>query len=230
MSYTITTLKPVYCEHGAGVDEQGRAFDMVDVREVRAASAADLPAILVVEVSRRFKEDDHPHAEWAPFDDPSSLIGVDGGTVGPLPSGHVIEVRRDRVTSDDGVDVDYTTEAVAALADVLHVTSLRGKPASHDVQVKAAALLGRPIRGLRTEPARVYPIEGDGGLHLVALYLETKWRKGWDAHIVAAECSCDYHGELVEPGARSDRGACSHLLAALARARLQGLTIKEEDA
>lgn len=281
MSYTITMLRPTYSPHGAGVDEQGRAFDMEEVEMTQAETLGEAREV----VFNAIDGTGHPLSY-------ADALPKDGGTVGPLPDGTVIEVRRvsaDHVGVLDGPQLDedgqptisegevrsYVAEhapgvdadavwrtmesevvrdatnreaiehaiegarersadtTIKALADVLHATSLRGKPASFMVQVKAADLLGRPIRGLRTEPARVYPIEGDGGRHLVALYLESpgQWRWGniGNAQIIAAECSCEYRGELVDPGARSDRGACSHLLAALTLARLQGLTIKEED-
>jgi hypothetical protein len=95
----------------------------------------------------------------------------------------------------------------------------RGQRApSRDVQMRAAGMIvaaGVPSRAVVVE------VEGSERRHPVALYTRGTQRRAGKT-IVAARCWCDHQGSLDDEQAR----VCSHILAALSVAWLDGYRIE----
>ena len=109
--------------------------------------------------------------------------------------------------------------SIKPLVDAIQVLIDRGSAPSHDVQLAAAGLLGRPIGPGRL--AIVYGIPSEDGerehdvkLYCIPVHDEAQYGHA-DVVIVAAACDCAYHGHVGRPD--PDR-ICKHILTAFALA------------
>lgn len=231
MSYVVTILKPVYSEHGVGVDDDGRAFDMEPEEEIVLATqqAACLRArqeIVSYEPEggyRRSSSGDtygpaSPEVwrQWEAMVDTGS-----GGIIGPLPDGTMIEI-----TSDGHLD-----GLVRAIYDSVAAVVARGnRSPSVATSTKALRLIAGPGASYR-DLARVYLIPGDTREHMVALYLEHQTVGSSVVSpmmVLGARCDCPHAVVLHDPDACDPhRGVCSHIIGALALANLEGIYLKE---
>lgn len=134
--------------------------------------------------------------------------------------------------------IDLISRAVDETVRTLSARDVKWPSA--DVQIKAATALVEKDVNRSLYDARVYRVpSSDGHHHLVPVYV-TATNSALDrrtgatlSEVVAAECSCDHHGKVSEPyGPPSDPAyvtddhVCSHIITAIALAKLDGLIFK----
>lgn len=111
----------------------------------------------------------------------------------------------------------------ASMATIRELERRTGQAPSKAVQLKTVELMARSSAHA-VRPSVTVEINSDGRLYPVALYIAEPATDDEIVNIIGARCKCD-HGGVIDGGAIR---LCSHLIAGLALARLDGYELAAE--